>query len=190
MVKDMRFTNCVVSVFVGGGKTPGNNMMVEEKRRDTSTAIEGRHYSQASAKAISFSFTYRELHTNLSSLIPTIQISPDAFTVFMYDCVGDYLIGAIFGWTRESLVYLWSVLHYRLFQTRTQLDGLVGLPSGYGVESETKNGFTRLHDFMYKANIHKLTSKELTRDMRIVVYAYEELLPDKNSSSENPGAVG
>lgn len=170
-----------------GGDSPGNNVMIEGERRDASTTIEGRHYSQAIATAISFSFTYGELHKTLSSLIPTMQISPDAFTVFMYDCVGDYLIGAIFRWTRESLIYLWSVLHYRLFQTRTQLDELVGQCSGYGIESERKNGFTRLHDFMYKANIHKLASKEHTRDMRIVVYAYDESLPNKNASSETQG---
>ena len=111
-------------------------MIVE---RDTHKTLIGQSYSQSIATAISFSFTYRGRHKTLSPLILALQISPDVFTVLMYDYDHDYLIRVIFHWTRESLVYLWAVLHYRLFQRRSS-DQLGLKPSGYANQSEQKKG--------------------------------------------------
>ena len=143
--------------------------MIEGKRKDSRTTFVGYGFSPAIATAVTFSFTHYERHKSLSAMIPTLQISTESFAIFMYDCCKDYLIGAIFEWTMESLVFLWAVLHYCMFQS--PCDELILSLSGYlGDSRQLEKGFTASQGFMYKANIQKLRHVE-ERDMRLRVYS-------------------
>ena len=79
----------------------------------------GSHFSQGFATAVTFSYVYHytlsERHCGGSSLLPTIQISPRGYQIYLYDCIQDVMLANNFFWSRESLIYLWAFLNHHLF---------------------------------------------------------------------------
>jgi hypothetical protein len=83
--------------------------------------------NQAIAQTIVFSYIQRKRNPNLQNyLIPNIFISPYHFRILMYDSLNDILICSVKlpifqdkekpdKLCLESIVFLWIVLHYRLF---------------------------------------------------------------------------
>ena len=47
------------------------------------------------------------------------------YQIFIYDCLQDVMFANNFFWTRSTLIYLWAILHHRLFFP-AQLDSNLG----------------------------------------------------------------
>ena len=80
----------------------------------------GRHFSQGFATAVTFSYVYhyklsQETNSTSPSLLPTIQISPRGYQIYLYDCLQDVMLAYNFKWARESVICLWAFLHHHLF---------------------------------------------------------------------------
>lgn len=83
--------------------------------------------NQAIAQTIVFSYIQRKRHPSFQNyLIPNILISPYHFRILMYDSLNDILICSVKlpifqdkekceKLSVESIVFLWIVLHYRIF---------------------------------------------------------------------------
>ncbi|KAL9984411.1 hypothetical protein ACROYT_G006699 [Oculina patagonica] len=101
-----------VGILFGGLCDPKKNV-------PDNWSLFGGRYSQGYATAVTFSYVY---HYSLSgsqlarsSMLPTIQISPDGYQIFLYDCLQDIMLANNFYWNRETLIYLWAFLHHHLF---------------------------------------------------------------------------
>ena len=108
-----------------------------------STAVEGKknigknwslfgfHFSQGFATAVTFSYVYHyvlsaaDTASACTSFLPTVQVSPRGYQIFIYDCLQDVMFANNFFWSRRTLIYLWAVLHHRLFFP-AQLDSNLG----------------------------------------------------------------
>ena len=97
---------------------PDSSTTVEGKRQvSDSWSLFGQHFSQGFATAVTFSYVYYYswLGYQRASLLPTIQISPLGYQIFLYDCKHDVMLANNFRWSRASLTSLWAFLHYHLF---------------------------------------------------------------------------
>ncbi|XP_068694519.1 uncharacterized protein [Montipora foliosa] len=102
----------------------------------------GHHFMQAFATAVTFSYVYHyklsaETNSACPSFLPTVQVSPRGYQVFIYDCLQDVMVANSFLWTRWTLIYLWAILHHHLFFP-AQLDSNLGnrlTKFGYGNNS-------------------------------------------------------
>ena len=102
----------------------------------------GLGFSQAIATAITFSFAYKPHYSNRGTLFPTIQVSRSGFEIFLYDSETDVLLMNTFQWLPTTIVYLWAVLHYRLFLTKTTMSS-ENLTCGYRRLSDEFGGLTQ-----------------------------------------------
>ena len=105
--------------FSGPG-VPGVCIADEGKKNvPQNWSLFGSHFSQAFATAVTFSYVYHytlsETQCPRSSMLPTVQISPRGYQIFLYDCLQDVMLANNFFWSRESLIYLWAFLHHHLF---------------------------------------------------------------------------
>ena len=122
-------------------------------------SLVGWHFGQAYATAVTFSFVYhRGLGFN-ASLIPTLQVAPEGFQIFLYDCKTDVMLVQNFLWSRTSLICLWAFLHYHIFFSHTlRPDVFSFVPKlGYGYEHHT--GFRALRKAEFYFGLSK-NSKE------------------------------
>ena len=98
---------------------PDPSTAFEGKKQITDTwSLFGRHFSQGYATAVTFSYVYHYyswLGSERSSLVPTVQISPSGYQIFIYDCKHDVMLVNNFLWSRASLTFLWAFLHCHLF---------------------------------------------------------------------------
>ena len=114
-------------------------------------SLVGQHFAQAYATAVTFSFVY---HCGLgfkASLIPTLQVAPQGFQIFFYDCKTDAMLVQNFLWSRTSLICLWAFLHYHIFFPHTLTPDVSSfLPKlGYGYEDDTGFHALRKADFNF-----------------------------------------
>ena len=90
-----------------------------KKHVPDSWSLFGGHFSQAFATAVTFSYVYHYIAFRgsypHSLLLPTIQISPKGYQIFLYDCNKDIMLASNFVWNRASLINLWAFIHYHLF---------------------------------------------------------------------------
>ena len=95
------------------------------------------HKGFATAVTLSYSHHYSLSTVTKSarlSMVPTVQISPRGYQIYLYDCLQDIMFANIFFWSRESLKYLWALFHHYLFFP-TKLDSnLVNRVSKFGYE--------------------------------------------------------
>ncbi|XP_078356179.1 uncharacterized protein LOC144640980 isoform X2 [Oculina patagonica] len=85
-----------------------------------SWSLFGSHFSQGFATAVAFSYVHHyalamETKSARLSMVPTVQISPRGYQIYLYDCLQDVMIANNFFWSRESLIYLWAFFHHYLF---------------------------------------------------------------------------
>lgn len=123
----------------------------------------GWHFAQSYATAVTFSFVY---HLGLgfkASLIPTLQVTPEGFQIFLYDCKTDAMLVQNFLWSRTSLICLWAFLHYHIFFPHTlRPDVFSFVPKlGYGYEYHT--GFRALRKAEFYFGLSK-NSKEWKKE--------------------------
>ena len=111
-------TVVVFQTAVVAGDSPGKSTPVEGRRQDAQTCS---GVIQSVATAITFSNIQNRQHPTKLSCVPTIQVSPFAFHFILYDCHEDVLLFGSGSWTPANMVFLWAVLHHRLF--------LVGSPT-------------------------------------------------------------
>ena len=113
---------------------PDASVAVEDD--SDSWSLFGGHFSQGFAIAVTFSYVYH--HTWLgsqfqrSSLLPTIQISPMGYQIFLYDCIQDVMLANNFLWSRATLIYLWAFLHHHLFFPTTLPQNLADCVRKFG----------------------------------------------------------
>ena len=113
------FLFCVLPTAVEGKKNIGENW-----------SLFGSRFSQAFATAVTFSYVYHyklsaETNSACASFLPTIQVSPRGYQIFIYDCLQDVMFANNYFWARSTLIYLWAILHHRLFFP-AQLDSNLG----------------------------------------------------------------
>lgn len=139
---------------------------------EASLAIEGKNEilgscGQGFATSITFSFTCHYGFPFKASLVPTIQVSPKGFKVFLYHCRSDDMFAQSFLWSRPSLIFLWAILHFTLFFTptiNTKGDPTI-FPFGYGCKSqgfEASGGFHALKKDQFYFGFHR-KSREFRR---------------------------
>ena len=99
-----------------------------------SWSLFGGHFSQGFATAVTFSYVYHYswLGSQRFSLLPTIQISPLGYQIFLYDCKHDIMLANNFVWSRASLTYLWAFLNHHLFFPTTFPPNLVHYVDNFG----------------------------------------------------------
>ena len=119
----------------------------------------GCHFAQVYATAVTFSFVY---HCGLgfkASLIPTLQVAPEGFQIFFYDCKTDAMLVQNFLWSRTSLICLWAFLHYHIFFPHTlPPDVLRFVPKlGYGYKRPA--GFRVLRKAEFHFGLSKNSKK-------------------------------
>lgn len=124
-------------------------------------------FGQGFATAVTYSFIYHYGHSFEASLVPTIQVSPEGFQVFLYDCRTDVMLAQSFLWERSSLIFLWAILHYFLFFPPTiNTKAATSLYSfGYGYRSgglKTVEGFHALKKDQLYFGLHR-NSKEFQK---------------------------
>ena len=112
---------------------------VEEKKTIPKTwSLFGSHFSQGFATAVTFSYVYHytlsETQFARSSMLPTIQISPRGYQIYLYDCLQDVMLVNNFFWSRESLIYLWAFLHHHLFFPTNLDPNLANCVSKFGYD--------------------------------------------------------
>ena len=114
-------------------------------------SLVGWHFAQVYATAVTFSFVYHRGLGFKASLIPTLQVAPEGFQIFFYDCKTDTMLVQNFLWSRTSLIYLWAFLHYHIFFPHTLTpDVLSFVPKlGYGYEDDTGFRALRKADFYF-----------------------------------------
>lgn len=139
-----------------------------EKRISKNWSLLDGQFGQGFATAITYSFIYHYGHSFKASLVPTIQLSPEGFQVFLYDCRSDVMLAQSFLWERSSLIVLWAILHYFLFfppSIRTK--AITSIYSfGYGYQSggfKTVKGFHALTKDQFYFGLHK-NSKEFKKE--------------------------
>ena len=112
-------------------RPPHGSTAVEGKKNvGENWSLFGSHFSQAFATAVTFSYVYHyklsaETNSACASFLPTVQISPRGYQIFIYDCLQDVMFANNFFWTRSTLICLWAILHHRLFFP-AQLDSNLG----------------------------------------------------------------
>lgn len=112
-------------------RPPRGSTVVEGKKNiGQNRSLFGSHFSQAFATAVTFSYVYHyklsaETNSACPSFLPTVQVSPRGYQIFMYDCLQDVMFANNFFWARSTLIYLWAILHHRLFFP-AQLDSNLG----------------------------------------------------------------
>ena len=113
------------------------------------------HFAQAYATAVTFSFVYHRGFGFKASLIPTLQVAPEGFQIFLYDYKTDALLVQNFLWSRTSLICLWAFLHYHIFFPDTpRPDVFSFVPKlGYGYEHDT--GFHALRKAKFYFGLSK-----------------------------------
>ncbi len=89
----------------------------------------GSHFSQGFATAVTFSYVHHyslatETKSARPSMVPTVQISPRGYQIYLYDCLQDVMLANNFFWSRESLIYLWAFFHHYMFFP-TNLDSTI-----------------------------------------------------------------
>lgn len=102
---------------------------------------------QGFATAITYSFVYHYGHSFDASPVSTIQISPEGFQVFMYDCRSDVTLAQSFLWERSSLVVLWAILHYLLFFPPSITTKAATSMYSFGYGYRESGGFRTLEGF-------------------------------------------
>ena len=123
--------------------------------------------------SITYSFIYHYGHSFKASLVPTIQISPEGFQVFLYDCRSDVMLAQSFLWERSSLIFLWAVLHYFLFFPPTiNTKATTSIYSfGYGYRSggfETVESFHALKKDQFYFGLHRNSKKFQKKSLNLV----------------------
>ena len=136
----------------------------------SSTAVEGKknigknwslfgfHFSQGFATAVTFSYVYHyvlseDTASACASFLPTVQVSPRGYQIFIYDCLQDVMFANNFFWSRRTLVYLWAVLHHRLFFP-VQLDSNLGnCATTFGYKNNSSPLFENRSELLFGENI-------------------------------------
>ena len=95
-----------------GEHSPGGRVVVEGKKRYKEDS-DVHEPSQSFATAITFATIQRERHRSIHGF-PIIRIHPGGFDI-MYNTEFDLLLISYLGWTKEVLLILWIVEHYKLF---------------------------------------------------------------------------
>lgn len=119
------------------------------------------HFAPAYATAVTFSFVYHCGFGFKASLMPTVQVAPEGFQIFLYDCKTDAMLVQNFLWSRTSLICLWAFLHYHIFFPHTLTPDVCGfVPKlGYGYPYQHKTGFRALRKAEFYFGLSK-NSKE------------------------------
>ena len=100
---------------------PPASIAVEGKKNVAETwSLFGSHFSQGFATAVTFSYVHhyslsKETKSARFSMVPTVQISPKGYQIYLYDCLQDVMLVNNFFWSRESFIYLWAFFHHHLF---------------------------------------------------------------------------
>ena len=143
---------------------PEASLAVEGKKviSKNCSLLDGQ-FGQGFATAITYSFIYHYGHSFKASLVPTIQVSPEGFQVFLYDCRSDVMLTR----RRSSLIVLWAILHYFLFfPPSISTNSTTSIYSfGYGYRSggfDTVEGFHALKKDQFYFGLHK-NSKEFRK---------------------------
>ena len=120
-------------------RIPETSVPVGGKKRISreSSLLDGQ-FGQAFATSVTYCFIYHYRYMFKASLVPTIQISPEGFQVFLYDCRSDVMLVQNYQWGRTSLILLWAFLNYPLFFPTT-LEGDALTSFGYGYP--TRGGY-------------------------------------------------
>ena len=78
-------------------RPPHGSTVVEGKNNVAENwSLFGSHFSQAYATAVTFSYVYHyklsaETNSACPSFLPTVQISPRGYQIFIYDCLQDVM---------------------------------------------------------------------------------------------------
>ncbi|XP_068746482.1 uncharacterized protein [Montipora capricornis] len=120
----------------------------------------GSYFSQAFATAVTFSYVYHyklsaKTNSACPSFLPTVQVSPRGYQIFIYDCLQDVMFANNFFWTRSTLIYLWAILHHRLFFP-AQLDSNLGnrvTKFGYGNNRYGCPLFENRHELLFGQSV-------------------------------------
>lgn len=99
---------------------PDASIDVEGKKNIPKTwSLFGSHFSEGFATAVASLYVYHyslsECQSAHSSMLPTVQISPKGYQIFLCDSLQDVMLANNFFWSRESLIYLWAFFHHHLF---------------------------------------------------------------------------
>ena len=121
-------------------------------------SIFGGHFSQGFATAVTFSYVYHYMlsaDTNSAdaSFVPTVQVSPRGFQVFIYDCLQDVMFANNCFWSRPTLIYLWAILHHRLFFPAQLDSNLANCVAKFGYNNNGSPLFENRHELLFGENI-------------------------------------
>ena len=138
---------------------PHGSTAVEGKKiASENWSLFGSHFSQAYATAVTFSYVYHyklsaETNSACPSFLPTVQISPRGYQIFIYDCLQDVMFANNFFWTRSTLICLWAILHHRLFFP-AQLDSNLGnRVSKFGYNNNGSPLFKKRHELLFGESV-------------------------------------
>ena len=141
----------------------GFSTVVEGKKNiGQNRSLFGSYFSQAFATAVTFSYVYHyklseETNSACPSFLPTVQVSPRGYQIFIYDCLQDVMFAGNFFWCRSSLIYLWAILHHRLFFP-TQLDSNLGnRVTKFGCGGKSSPFFENRHKLLFGASVRSLS---------------------------------
>ena len=140
--------------FIVTGFSSGSTAVEEKKHIPKNWSLFGSHFSQGFATAVTFSYVYHyklsvDTNSACSSLLPTIQISPRGYQVFLYDCLQDIMLANNFFWTRESLIYLWAILHHHLFFPAKLDSNLVNCVPKFGYDNKASGFFANRNELLF-----------------------------------------
>ena len=152
--------------FIVAGFSSGSTAVEGKKHIPKNWSLFGSHFSQGFATAVTFSYVchYKlsvDTNSACSSLLPTIQISPRGYQVFLYDCLQDVMLANNFFWTRESLIYLWAILHHHLFFPAKLDSNLVNGVPKFGYDSKASGFFANRNELLFGES---LKSQHFWRD--------------------------
>ncbi|XP_068698795.1 uncharacterized protein [Montipora foliosa] len=142
---------------------PGRGSIAVEGKKNVGErwSLFGSHFSQAFATAVTFSYVchYKlslESNSASPSLLPTVQLSPRGYQVFIYDCLEDVMFANSFFWNRWTLIYLWAMLHHRLFFPAQLDSNLSNRLTKFGYGSDDSSLFENRHELLFGKSVRSL----------------------------------
>ena len=138
----MLYNPILVAGFPSAVIPPASIAVEREKNVATNRSLFGSHFSQGFATAVTFSYVH---HYSLStetkyarlSMVPTVQISPRGYQIYLYDCLQDVMLANNFFWSRESLIYLWAFFHHYMFFPTNLDSNIVNCVSKFGYDKSS-----------------------------------------------------
>ncbi|XP_068727458.1 uncharacterized protein [Montipora capricornis] len=145
-------------------RPPYGSIAVEGKKNVGDWSLFGSHFSQAFATAVTFSYVYHykllaETNSACPSFLPTVQVSPRGYQVFIYDCLQDVMFASNFSWSRWTLIYLWAILHHHLFFPAQLDSNLANRVTKFGYGTTGSPLFKNRRELVFGENVRSLHFK-------------------------------